>query len=87
MDTNRFKSSHDFSNIQKNIHNNPGYSLESYSQQTKEYVNDMKRKNQEASQQGFMSHTQKSAKDVWEEIQEMAFKAWEKNKEQSEEKN
>jgi hypothetical protein len=43
MDTNRFKSSHDFSNIQKNIHNNPGYSLESYSQQAKDYVNDMKK--------------------------------------------
>jgi hypothetical protein len=86
MDTNRFKSSHDFSNIQKNIHNNPGYSLESYSQQAKDYVNDMKSNNQEATKQGFMSHAQKSAKDVWEEIQEMASEAWEKNKEQSEEK-
>jgi predicted methyltransferase len=86
MDTNRFKSSHDFSNIQKNIHNNPGYSLESYSQQAKDYVNDMKSNNQEATKQGFMSHAQKSAKDVWEEIQEMASEALEKNKEQSEEK-
>lgn len=83
MDTNRFKSSHDFSNIQKNIYNNPGYSLGSYSQQVKDDVNDMKSKNQEATKQGFISHAQKSAKDVWEEIQEMASEAWEKNKEQS----
>ena len=66
MDTNRFKASHDFSNLQKNLHNNPGYSVESYSQQVKDYINEMKGKNQEATQQGFMSHAQKSAKEVWE---------------------
>ncbi|AZA84248.1 prevent-host-death protein [Chryseobacterium lactis] len=86
MDTNRFKSSHDFSNIQKNLHNNPGYSVESYSQQVKDYINDMKSNNQEATKQGFMTQTQKSAKDVWDEIQEMASEAWEKNKHHSDEK-
>lgn len=80
MDTNRFKSSHDFSNIQKNLHNNPGYHVESYGQQVKDYMNDMKTKNQEATKQGFMAHAQKSAKDVWEEIQEMASEAWDRNK-------
>lgn len=45
MDTNRFKSSHDFSNVQK-----------------------------------------KSAKEVWEEIQEIASEAWGKNKDHSNEK-
>lgn len=79
MDTNRFKSSHDFSNIQKNLHNNPGYHAESYSQQVKDYMNDMKNKNQEAIKQGFMAHAQKSAREVWEEIQEMASEAWDKN--------
>lgn len=85
MDTNKFKSSHDFSNIQKNLHNNPGYHAESYSQQVKDYLNEMKSKNQEATKQGFMAHAQKSAKDVWEEIQEMASEAWEKNKDNSDE--
>ncbi|WP_223605460.1 prevent-host-death protein [Chryseobacterium sp. OSA05B] len=82
MDTNRFKASHDFSNIQKNLHNNPGYHVESYGQQVKDYMNDMKTKNQEATKQGFMAHAQKSAKDVWEEIHEMASEAWDKNKDQ-----
>jgi gas vesicle protein len=74
MDTNRFKASHDFSNLQKNLHNNPGYSIESYSQQAKDYINDMKSKNQEATKQGFMSHAQKSAKEVWEEIQKLLLR-------------
>lgn len=81
MDTNRFKSSHDFSNIQKNLHNNPGYSVESYSQQVKDYINDMKSQSKEVTKQGFMTHAQKSAKEVWEEIQEMASEAWEKHNE------
>ncbi|ASW76338.1 prevent-host-death protein [Chryseobacterium piperi] len=83
MDTNRFKSSHDFSNLQKNLHNNPGYSVESYSQQVKDYMNDMKSKNKEATKQDFMSQAQKSAKDVWEDMQDMASKAWDENNEQS----
>ncbi|UOU97138.1 hypothetical protein MUU74_11600 [Chryseobacterium daecheongense] len=85
MDTNRFKASHDFSNLQKNLHNNPGYSVESYSQQVKDYINDMKSKNQEATKQGFMTQTKKSAKDVWEEIQEMASEAWERTKDYEDE--
>ena len=85
MDTNRFKASHDFSNLQKNLHNNPGYSVESYSQQVKDYINDMKSKNQEATKQGFMTQAKKSAKDVWEEIQELASEAWEKTKDYEEE--
>jgi gas vesicle protein len=85
MDTNRFKASHDFSNLQKNLHNNPGYSVESYSQQVKDYINEMKSKNQEATKQGFMTQAKKSAKDVWEEIQEMAFEAWEKTKDYEDE--
>lgn len=86
MDTNRFKASHDFSNVQKNLHNNPGYSVESYSQQVKDHMNDMKSKNQEATKQGFMTQAQKSAKDVWEEIQDMASEAWENNEKHSDEK-
>ncbi|MGL6125667.1 prevent-host-death protein [Chryseobacterium artocarpi] len=86
MDTNRFKASHDFSNVQKNLHNNPGYSVESYSQQVKDYMNDMKSKNQEATKQGFMTQAQKSAKDVWEEIQDMASEAWENNEKHWDEK-
>ncbi|GEJ47933.1 MULTISPECIES: prevent-host-death protein [unclassified Chryseobacterium] len=86
MDTNRFKASHDFSNLQKNLHNNPGYSIESYSQQVKDYINDMKSRNQEATKHGFMSQAQKSAKEVWMEIQEIASEAWEKNKNHSDEK-
>lgn len=82
MDTNRFKSSHDFSNIQKNLHNNPAYHVESYSQQVKDYINDMKSQNQEATKKGFMSHAQKSAKEVWEEIQEMASKAWDNHQDE-----
>lgn len=66
MDTNRFKASHDFSNLQKNLHNNPGYSVESYSQQMKEYMPNMKSKNQKDAKQGFMTHAQKLAKEVWE---------------------
>ncbi|MDQ0594701.1 gas vesicle protein [Chryseobacterium ginsenosidimutans] len=83
MDTNRFKASHDFSNLEKNLHNNPGYNVESYSQQAKDYINDMRSQNQEATKQGFMHQVQKSAKDVWGEIQEIASEAWEKNKHRS----
>lgn len=86
MDTNRFKASHDFSNVEKNLQNNPGYHAESYSQQVKDYINDMKSKNQEATKQGFMAQAQKSAKEVWEEIQDIASEAWEKNEEHSGEK-
>lgn len=86
MDTNRFKASHDFSNLQKNLHNNPGYSVESYSQQVKDYISDMKKRNQEATKQGFMAQVQKSAKEVWAEIQKIASEAWEKNKNHSDEK-
>ncbi|MFC3158229.1 hypothetical protein SAMN05443633_110106 [Chryseobacterium arachidis] len=82
MDTNRFKSSHDFSNIQKNLHNNSGYHTESYSKQVKGYINDMKSQNHEATKQGFVSHAQKSAKEVWEEIQKMASDAWDKHKDE-----
>jgi len=84
MDTNRFKSSHDFSNVEKNLHNNPGYSVESFSQQAKDYINDMRSQNQEATKQGFLSHAQKTAHEVWEEIQGMASEAWDKNSDQSE---
>ncbi|MCY0969407.1 prevent-host-death protein [Chryseobacterium wangxinyae] len=83
MDTNRFKPSQDFSNIEKNLDNNPGYSVESFSQQAKDYVNEMRSQNQEATKQGFLSHAQKSAHEVWKEIQEMASDAWEKNQNQS----
>lgn len=86
MDTNRFKASHDFRNLQKNLHNNPGYSVESYSQQVKDYISDMKKRNQEATKQGFMAQVQKSAKEVWAEIQKIASEAWEKNKNHSDEK-
>jgi len=85
MDTNRFKPSNDFSNIEKNLHNNPGYSVESFSQQAKDYINDMKSKNQQATKEGFMTHAQKTAKEVWEEIQGMASEAWDKNKDRSDE--
>ena len=40
----------------------------------------MKSQNQEATKQGFMTQAQKSAKEIWEEIQEIASKGWEKNK-------
>jgi hypothetical protein len=46
----------------------------------------MKSRNQEATKQGFMTQAQKSAKEVWAEIQEIAFEAWEKNKNHSDEK-
>lgn len=86
MDMNRFKTSHDFSNLQKNLHNNPGYSTESYSKQVNEYFYDMKNKNQVATKHRLMTHAQKSTKEVWKEIQEMASEAWEKNKNHSDEK-
>lgn len=80
MDTNRFKSSHDFSNVEKNLHNNPGYSVESFSQQAKDYINDMRSKNEEATKHGFMAQAKKSAHEVWENIQQMADEGWEKSK-------
>ncbi|RXM50483.1 MULTISPECIES: prevent-host-death protein [unclassified Chryseobacterium] len=80
MDTNRFKASHDFSNLQKNLQNNPGYSTESYSKQMKDYLHDMKNKNQAATKHEFMMHAQKSIKEVWGEIQEVPSEAWKKNK-------
>ncbi|WP_345987843.1 prevent-host-death protein [Chryseobacterium sp. Chry.R1] len=86
MDTNRFKSSHDFSNIQKNIYNNPGYNVESHSQKAKDYFNEMKSRNQEATKQGFISQAQKSAKEVRDEIQKMASEVGDKNRRESEEK-
>lgn len=46
----------------------------------------MKSRNQEATKHGFMSQAQKSAKEVWMEIQEIASEAWEKNKNHSDEK-
>ncbi|WP_294296175.1 prevent-host-death protein [uncultured Chryseobacterium sp.] len=82
MDTNRFKSSQDFSNIQKNMENNPGYHTGSYSQQVKDYINDMKSQNQEATKEGFMTHTRKTAREIWEEIEELASDAWDKQEDQ-----
>lgn len=74
MDTNRFKASHDFSNIQKNLSHNRGYHKGCHSQQT-----DMKSLNHEASKNSFMTHAQKTAKEVWMEIQEMNSKSWNKH--------
>ncbi|WEK71110.1 MAG: prevent-host-death protein [Candidatus Chryseobacterium colombiense] len=70
MDTNRFKASHDFSNIQKNLSNNRRYRSEGHFQQA-----DMKNQNQESSKNGFVTHAPKTVKEVWAEIQEMNFKA------------
>ena len=69
MDTNRFKASHDFSNIQKNLSNNRRYRAEGHFQQA-----DMKNQNQESSKNGFVTHAPKTVKEVWAEIQEMNFK-------------
>jgi len=74
MDTNRFKASHDFSNTQKNLSNNPGYHVGSHFQQS-----DMKSQYQEVSKNGFVAHAQKSAKEVWSEIQHMNSKPWNKH--------
>ncbi|WP_294265845.1 prevent-host-death protein [uncultured Chryseobacterium sp.] len=79
METNRFKSSQDFSNIQKNIENNPEYHTESYSQQVKDYISDMKIRNQEATKKGFMNDTRKTAREIWEEIEELASDAWDRH--------
>jgi len=87
MDTNNFKSSKDFSNVEKNLHNNPGYSAESFSQQAKDYISDMRTQNQEATKDGFMAQAKKSAHDVWEQIQDMASNAWDKNAGHSESEN
>lgn len=70
MDINRFKASHDFSNIQKNLSNNRRYRSEGHFQQA-----DMKNENQESSKNGFVTHAPKTVKEVWAEIQEMNFKA------------
>ena len=70
MDTNRFKASHDFSNIQKNLSKNRRYRSEGHFQQA-----DMKNQNQESSKNGFVTHAPKTVKEVWAEIQEMNFKA------------
>lgn len=79
MDTNRFKTSDDFRNVQKNLNNHHRYSVESYSQQVGDYIHDMKNKNQEAAKQGFMTHAQKSAKEAWGKTQEIVHEAWGKN--------
>jgi len=76
MDTNRFKASHDFSNIQKNLSNNRGYHAGSHFQQA-----NMKNQHQEISKNGFVTHAPKTAKEVWTEIQEMNFRSWNKHKE------
>lgn len=75
MDTNRFKASHDFSNIQKNLSNNRRYQATSHSQQA-----DMKNQNQESSKNGFVPHAQKTVKEVWAEIQEMNSRSRNKHK-------
>jgi hypothetical protein len=70
MDTNRFKASHDFSNTQKNLSNNSRYHVGSHFQEA-----DMKGQHQEISKNGFVIHSQKSAKEVWVEIQHMNSKS------------
>ncbi len=75
MDTNRFKSSHDFSNIQKNLSNNKGYHEGSHFQQ-----GDMKSQNHEASKNSFVTHPQKTVKEVWTEIQHMNSNSWNTHK-------
>ena len=79
MDTNRFKASQDFSNIQKNLQDNPGYQAVNYSQQVKEYISDRKSNKQEATKKGFMNHTRKTAREIWEEIEELASDAWDEH--------
>lgn len=71
MDTNRFKASHDFSNIQKNLSNNRKYHAGNA---------DIKNQSLETSKNGFVTHAQKTAKEVWMEIQEMNSGSWNKHK-------
>ena len=79
MDTNRFKASQDSSNIQKNLQDNPGYQAANYSQQVKEYISERKSNKQEATKEGFMTHTRKTAREIWEEIEELASDAWDEH--------
>lgn len=80
MDTNNFKKSQNFDNIEKNKANNPN--LDSNPNQlAKDYVTEMRSKKEEATQEGFMRKAQEScADDSWESKKKDFEKAWEENK-------
>lgn len=75
MDTNRFKASHDFSNIQKNLSHNRRFQATSHSLQA-----DMKNQNQDPTKNAFVTHAPKTVKEVWMEIQEMNSGSWNRHK-------
>lgn len=75
MNTNRFKISNGFSNIQRKLQYNNGYRTENYAHQIKDDSDKMRENHFEAIKKtsGF---SQKTIKEIWEEIEELASEEW-----------
>ena len=80
MDTNKFKQSQNFDNLEKNKANNPN--LDSNPNKlAQDYVSEMKSKKEEATLEGFMKKAKDECPpDSWEDKEKDYNEAWENNK-------
>jgi len=56
------------------------HSVESYSQGAKDYITEMRNRNEEPTREGFFERAKESAQDAWEDTKHAAADAWDKTK-------
>lgn len=79
MDTNRFKQSQNFDNVEKNKANNPNLDANP-NQMAKDYHTEMRSKQEEATREGFLNHAKSICPpDDWTNKQKEYEDAWERN--------
>lgn len=77
MDNNSFKKQQNFDNVESNKANNPAFQSESYHQQAKDYIRDMRSKNQEATIEGFFSSAKNNhTEEDWASHEKHYDEAW-----------
>ena len=80
MDTNNFKKSQNFDNIEKNKANNPNLDSKP-NKLAQDYVAEMRSKKEEATEEGFMTRAKNDCPpEAWENQQKAYSDAWESNK-------
>lgn len=79
MDTNRFKQSQNFDNLESNKANNPNLDS-NHNQMAQDYLKEMRSQKQEATKEGFMGKAKNACPpDAWLNQQKAYEDAWEKN--------
>lgn len=78
MNSNNFKKSQNFDNLESNLHHNPAYKAQNYAQQAKDFRSEMKSKNEEATREGFFKKMKADRTDEeWLQVEGGYGEAWE----------